>query len=407
MRATIRRRVRARLGSVGFVVVSALVAASIGVLVGSQATAGRSKGGLVGSSSAEGANYLDRVAFSTPRDGIGLFSSATRPCGFETRTTTDGGSQFSAPRPMVATSECWIGASEGDQLAVDGLGDVFVYGRSLLVSHDDGLSWSRAPLPGSIEDLVTAGSSIWALSSGHCKPPIVFYATTCRVTLYFSSNGGRSWSRPVHQPPLRVTESIVFDALVLDPSSGSVDLVVATPTGSPSTAVTLETSGDDGTTWRVERVPLGISLWESTLSVAFDGALWIVGAGEPGTGLEQKVAERSVDGGRHWTTIQMPVGGYLGGFRAQSASTAFYTGGRSPLVATFDAGRSWTAEPGFSGDASGSSEVFFASAKAGWAIDMGFDLQPVLWGTTDGGRLWARIWRSPPPNVAGSQAQRT
>ena len=69
----------------------------------------------------------------------------------------------------------------------------------------------------------------------------------------------------------------------------------------------------------------------------------------------------------------------------------FYIGGRSSLTATHDGGRSWTAEPGFSGDASGTAEVTFVGADDGWAIDEGFGGHAVLWRTRDGGTHWTRL----------------
>jgi len=86
----------------------------------------------------------------------------------------------------------------------------------------------------------------------------------------------------------------------------------------------------------------------------------------------------------------MPLGGYLSGLAAISAETAFYVGARSSLTATRDGGRSWTAERGFSGDASGTAEVTFVGDD-GWAIDEGFGGHSVLWRTRDGGARWTRL----------------
>ena len=87
----------------------------------------------------------------------------------------------------------------------------------------------------------------------------------------------------------------------------------------------------------------------------------------------------------------MPLGGYLGGLAALSPTTAFYVGGRSSLTYTRDAGRSWQVEPGFSGDASGTSEVSFVDASDGWALDEGFGAHAVLWRTRDRGTRWTRL----------------
>jgi photosystem II stability/assembly factor-like uncharacterized protein len=79
------------------------------------------------------------------------------------------------------------------------------------------------------------------------------------------------------------------------------------------------------------------------------------------------------------------------GLAALSSSTAFYVGGRSSLTVTRNAGRSWTALPGFSGDASGTAEVTFIDLRDGWAIDEGFGGHAELWRTSDGGLHWAKL----------------
>jgi hypothetical protein len=342
--------------------------------------------------SAKAAGYLGQIAFSTPRDGVGLFVHTVGHCGFDTRSTADGGLRFGAPKPLVASWSCESAQELDYRLVVDGLGDVFIYGRSLFASHDDGASWSQVRLPGSIEDIAAAGPSVWALSSGACKPTALF--PTCRDTLYVSSDGGRSWSPAAHQPPVRTTEDFPTSNTLAHPTASRVDLVVAPPNA--RSVVTLEVSSDSGASWQVRDVPLQ-SPWVLALSVAFDGTIWVADAYEPGAGNQEKLGERSLDGGRHWTVVQLPVSGYFGDLSALSASTAFYTGGRSPLVGTFDGGKSWTGEADFSGQASGSSDVSFVNPEDGWAIDLGFGLQTVLWRTTDGGRHWVRAWLSPSP----------
>jgi photosystem II stability/assembly factor-like uncharacterized protein len=87
----------------------------------------------------------------------------------------------------------------------------------------------------------------------------------------------------------------------------------------------------------------------------------------------------------------MPLVGSIDELIATSAKTAFYVGARSSLTETRNGGRSWIAEPGFSGDASGTSEVTFTGADDGWAIDEGSGGHAALWRTRDGGTHWTRL----------------
>ena len=78
-----------------------------------------------------------------------------------------------------------------------------------------------------------------------------------------------------------------------------------------------------------------------------------------------------------------PLSGSLSGFVATSAETAFYVGSRSSLTATYNGGRGWRTEPGFSGSASGTAQVVFVGQSDGWAIDEGLGGHAVLWRTRD------------------------
>jgi len=81
------------------------------------------------------------------------------------------------------------------------------------------------------------------------------------------------------------------------------------------------------------------------MSAAPDGELFAVCAGEPGAGQQGKTAERSLDGGRTWTRGEScGIGrctdalgsGYLGQVAAVDARTVYLVGDRSPLLATHD-----------------------------------------------------------------------
>lgn len=350
---------------------------------------------------------LLRVAFTSPSRGVGLFRRSTVPqngvgsgrCAFFTRTTTSGGAGFGVEGGTIRTTGCGSGYLVA-AVAADGAGDLFAYDPGLFESHDGGKSWQPVRLGGTVVALAPAGRSVWALRETGC-----FQGTgTCTLTLLVSADGGRSWRTAAPQPPKRRFPGALAAALTpnstwLLHSSATVAAIVLPPTAR-SSAATIEQTLDGGGHWMTGAAPCLAGAFVIDYSVAPTGARWIACAGEPGAGEQQKTFARSLDGGRRWllgpTCVigtncdhGMPLGGYLGGLVAIRNKTAFYVGARSSLTATRDGARSWTAEPGFSGDAAGTAEVTFVGADDGWAIDEGFD--GVLWRTRDGGTHWTRL----------------
>lgn len=221
-----------------------------------------------------------------------------------------------------------------------------------------------------------------------------------------SADGGRSWRAAAHQPPERRFPPALAAAHPSDSTwllrSSATAAAIVLPPAAGSSAATIERTLDGGGHWTTGTAPCLAGAFGIDYSVAPTGARWIACAGEPSAGEQPKTFARSLDGGHTWrpgpTCVigtrcddGVPLGGYLGGLAAISAEAAFYVGERSSLTATRDGGRSWTAEPGFSGDASGTAEVAFVGADDGWAIDEGFGGHAVLWRTRDGGRRWTRL----------------
>ncbi len=372
---------------------------------------------------------LLRVAFASPSDGVGLFETSHTPaigstgtCAFFVRETSDGGSRFGAPGASIATTNCAT-TPPVSGIAMDGVGDVFAYGPGLFVSHDSGVSWGASTVMGPIVALVPTGRSIWAIRAS-CGAASNGSSPTCNLTLLASSNAGRSWGAVPHQPPMRsVAQIVVRDAdlttwLVRDgvrtaylafPAAAKRDTAskIATTDGgtieTPTGGGTIEKTTDGGTSWTTSQAPCLYGAFTADLARTPGGALWLACAFEPGAGEQEKSLARSLDGGESWASmapiceigtkcdVGMPIGGYLGGLAALSADTAFFVGGRTSLTATRDAGHLWSTEPGFSGQASGSSDVIFVNASDGWAIDEGFGGNSILWRTVDGGAKWVRV----------------
>jgi hypothetical protein len=357
---------------------------------------------------------LLRVAFTSPSRGVGLFVRSTIPakgigngrCAFFTRTTTDGGASFGVAGATIGTTGCASGYLVAG-VAADGAGDLFAYDPGLFVSHDGGASWRSQKMPGPLLALTAVGRSVWALRDS-CSAP-TSRAPTCRLTLIVSADGGRSWAQAPQQPPDR-SFSLEFASsastwLWREDAQRAVVIVPPRVLSPSANTVMLDQTLDGGTHWSSTSAPCPTGPLSVEFSIAPDGARWLACAGEPGAGEQAKSFARSLDGGRTWLagaspcligTIAtchhgMPLGGYLGGLAALSPTTAFYVGGRSSLTYTRDGGRSWQVEPGFSGDASGTSEGIFVNASDGWALDEGFGGHAVLWRTRDGGTRWTRL----------------
>jgi hypothetical protein len=354
---------------------------------------------------------LLRVAFTSPSRGMGLFVRSTIPekgigngrCAFFTRATADDGAGFGVAGATIATTSCASGYLLAG-VAADGAGDVFAYGPGLFVSHDGGASWRSQKMPGPLLALTAVGRSVWALSDS-CSAP-TSRAPTCRLTLIVSTDGGRSWAQAPRQPPDRSFSSEFSGPstwLWREDAERAAVIVPPRALSTSANTVMLEQTLDGGAHWSSTSAPCPAGPLSVEFSIAPDGARWLACAGEPGTGEQAKSFARSLDGGRTWlagaspcligTTCHrgMPLGGYLGGLAALSPTTAFYVGGRSSLTYTRNSGRSWHVEPGFSGDASGTSEVTFVNASDGWALDEGFGGHAVLWRTRDGGTRWTRL----------------
>jgi photosystem II stability/assembly factor-like uncharacterized protein len=357
------------------------------------------------------ATSLEWVAFSSPSDGLGLFvrtlyrdQLATRlPCVDYVRATTDGGSTFARAGATIASADCGEGEPVS-YLTLDGRGDAFAYEPGLFVSHDDGSSWSAARLPGQTVAVAPLGRSIWALNETCPRD-------ACTTTLFASANGGRSWSTAAAQPPERHGAGLGTSRPGLVGTSGPElirasdgDAYLAQPAATPF-KLTIEHYDARERTWTTTQAPCAATDNLFAISLAPDGTLWTACAGSPGTGMQLKSFDRSVDGGKTWLSVGLCtlrrcpdtyllggyLGGYVGGLAAVSRAAAFYVGGRSWLTGTLDRGRSWSRIAGFSGDASGSSEVSFLNGQDGWAIDDGFGGFAVLWRTTNGGQQWHKV----------------
>lgn len=352
---------------------------------------------------------LLNISFSTRQVGFGVFqreSVSGNSCQDYVGATSDGGVHFRS-LALAATWDCAT-TEFSSTLAFDGVGDGFLYGPTLYVTHDDGRTWSRSVQPGRVLDVAAVGRSIWMVESGCAKAVVA--TTRCAMRLLQSSNGGRRWTlRPT--PPLPVgmysgTETATGQTYLVRLSRTRAYVV-----GAPSpnakgddNAAPLLFTANDGATWSVRRLPCHLDAESATVAVAPNGVLYAVCDSQPSTGFQPKTALRSSDGGRTWSlrvgcNIEHPKtcssqlnDGYLGAIAAPSPRSVFEVGSRTALTASFDGGSSWRAVRPFIGEAGGTVQVVFFNPDDGIVV-VGFPSQ--LWVTSDGGATWhQRVIRS-------------
>src|SRR5487761_44814 len=84
---------------------------------------------------------IESVAFFNGSDGYGLFNRTSgSSCSLAVAHTHDGGNTF-APLATVTDYTCANGYP-ARKVAFDNVGDGFVFGPTLFVSHDNGSTWN-------------------------------------------------------------------------------------------------------------------------------------------------------------------------------------------------------------------------------------------------------------------------
>jgi photosystem II stability/assembly factor-like uncharacterized protein len=348
---------------------------------------------------------LTAIAFFDPSTGYGVFTTqGGGRCQDFVGQTADGGAKFG--NLVSATSWSCANAAPTQSLAFDDHGDGFLYGPDLVVTHDGGKSWTPSGQPGAVLSVQELGRSVWMIESD-CSSPT---AQVCPLRLEESTDGGWTWSSSL-APPGAVDDpgaSGGADQAWLDRITQSVAYMLSSspsPSGKGVGETPLWFTTNGGMSWSRRAIPCGVPASNSVaLSAAPDGKLMAICAGEPGAGNEAKTAMRSTNDGVTWSVLSACSGaacnadtltpGYLGGIVATSPVTAFLYGSRSSLLVTHDGGRVWRAVEPRIGDSSGGTEqaIFFDRSDGVVLGENGNDDDlSTLWRTSDGGEKWTAL----------------
>jgi photosystem II stability/assembly factor-like uncharacterized protein len=175
---------------------------------------------------------------------------------------------------------------------------------------------------------------------------------------------------------------------------------VFNPTGTTSVAPMWFTA-NGGASWSERTVPCGISAMSVVLSSAPDGSLTAVCATQPGAGNQIKSTVHSTDGGQTWavhltcapssiTCTSNPssnpsAGGYVGEIDALSGNVAFLVGDRNSVQVTRNSGVNWApVQPVIGDTAGGPTQLIFFDGSNGVVLGNS-NGGPTIWSTSDGG----------------------
>ena len=348
---------------------------------------------------------LEHVTFSSATMGYGVFQRESwtgQSCEDFVGKTGDGGVHFTS---LVRAMSWNCNRSFFDSsLVVDAYGNGFLFGPSLFVTHDAGASWTRSANVDLVLAVDTIGRSVWLVEST-CRNSQLAKYYDCRAKLLASTNGGRTWATLPSLPKVLVDtgEASANGQTYLVRVSKLEAYVLGRPPesvrGKPVAAPLWFTS-NGGRTWSNRQIPCGLNAFSAVLAAAPDGTLEAVCAGGPSAGFQPKSALRSTNGGRSWAMkVQCVVtrpkscsselnSGYLGQIVALTSQTDFEVGDRSLLLVTHDGGARWLAVKPYVGAAGGTSQVLFFNRSRGVVV-VGYQNQLLV--TSDGGQTWRRI----------------
>jgi photosystem II stability/assembly factor-like uncharacterized protein len=263
------------------------------------------------------------------------------------------------------------------------------------VTSDGGRTWKRLSVfPNVRPTQVVAGPAGFAwMTAVNCPP--------CSLRLFRTSDGARLWHRSVGAN----LRSLSF----ADAGNG---WAIPTRRTGPLRGPVIVRTINGGETWRTVKVGCPGRIDPTALSFPTPSRGWVVCAGQPGAGYQEKAIVQTTDAGATWNVLAevappgahavapdggLPVGGSPEGLSFLRNGQGWLYGGRMNAVRTFDGGRTWhrTALGTPAGDVQPTS-IGFLDARHGFALVHNGNLRTVrMLSTTDGGAHWTVVYAWP------------
>jgi photosystem II stability/assembly factor-like uncharacterized protein len=336
--------------------------------------------------------YPVAISFSNAEHGLLLLQGCSGSvCTSLVEVTTDGGKNWKRRPAFLAypttASTHVLGV---DALVFGSVRDGWAYGPGLFVTHDGGSHFHRVKVSAPVLAVAAVAGHVWVLEQ-RCS------RNACGHTVLLTGPASGDALRPVADPPGFRLEPGYLQGAQFPLAIGGAEPHLVVLGG----VFGLDVTTNGGRTWRQSRYPCQRAYvnsgWTPGL-IALDpsGSLWLVCAGEPGTGYQSKQLWRSFDGGQSWLgPYRLSAGGYADTVDAVSSTAAWTYGARAPIFHSTDGGHNWKPmlvdNNGVTDGPAGFSAV---GPDDAWIIErqaIGTSIPPELLRTTDGGRTWSSV----------------
>lgn len=347
------------------------------------------------------------VSFTDPLQGWVLAAGNTLPgtgsnqqtCAWVGRTD-DGGSTWSAlPAPDVPLYNSSDGA---EHIVFTGVDTGWLWGPALYFTRDGGRTWTAQHVasPGSPTDIVSfaaVGRGAWAI-----RGPTGSDVEDCPCSLEHTVDNGTDWT-PITQPALR--SASVAQVVATSFSDAWVAVSIPTDAQPPASTTKLEilVTHDGGAHWSETGAPPADPIPWGQLVVSIPDTLWWVQWGEPATNMSSKWIYRSDDGGAHWQLVAdvvLPTGGKLQNLpgvgdnpqlTVVTQSLLFLSMDRQTPYVSRDGGETWA--PAISFETSQAGAMGFVGPTVFGDATHGVvaDFGLGLFVTADSGRTWTLV----------------